>query len=315
MTRLSLSLCVVLVAAPAFAQKEQQDPAAIRKKVDAFLKENPAVVRDIEAQNIARENLEWMFRVGEAKRGEDKNETRRDDAARAERAIKAALKVMTEAGTLKDKQAAELYAIVFPKAAWDAKYEAYLKEIPGVAKAVESGRITKEKVIAGIKARAGERPPTEEEQLEALYQRLLQDDRTLGRTPKAALMPRLKAMLARGEGKNLRPGKTTRQRRMTFGLYFNDLIESGQVERFDKDLKRVHDVGSAEIVRQGQGGDARGDARRNAMGAFRTKLAEFIRAGQLTREEAGELFRTAFPEANRARADRERGERDRERKK
>ena len=121
MTRLSLSLCVVLVAAPAFAQKEQQDPAAIRKKVDAFLKENPAVVRDIEAQNIARENLEWMFRVGEAKRGEDKNETRRDDAARAERAIKAALKVMTEAGTLKDKQAAELYAIVFPRAAWDAE--------------------------------------------------------------------------------------------------------------------------------------------------------------------------------------------------
>jgi len=99
-------------------------------------------------------------------------------------------------------------------------------------------------------SREGERPPTEEEQLEALYQRLIREDPTLGRTPKAALMPRLKAMLAHGEGKNLRPEKSMRQRRMTFGLYLSGLIESGQVERFDQDLKRVHDVGSPEIVRQ-----------------------------------------------------------------
>ena len=39
---------------------------------------------------------------------------------------------------------------------------------------------------------------------------------------------------------------------MTYGLYFNELIESGQIESFDKDLKRVHDVGSAEILRQGK---------------------------------------------------------------
>ena len=39
---------------------------------------------------------------------------------------------------------------------------------------------------------------------------------------------------------------------MTYGLYFNELIESGQIERFDKDLKRVHDIGSAEILRQGK---------------------------------------------------------------
>ncbi len=143
--------------------------------------------------------------------------------------------------------------MIFPKDIdWDAKYDAYLKEIPGVAKAVKSGKITKEKVIAGIKSRAGEKLPTEEEQLEALHQKLLKDDPTLGRTPKAALVPRLKAMLARGEGKNLRPEKSTRQRRMSFGLYLNGLIESGQVERFDKDLKKVHDVGVAEIERQSQ---------------------------------------------------------------
>ena len=34
---------------------------------------------------------------------------------------------------------------------------------------------------------------------------------------------------------------------MTLGLYFNGLIEGGQVERFDTGLKRVHDVGSEEI--------------------------------------------------------------------
>ena len=39
---------------------------------------------------------------------------------------------------------------------------------------------------------------------------------------------------------------------MTYGLYFNELIESGQIERFDKDLKRAHDIGSAEILRQGK---------------------------------------------------------------
>jgi hypothetical protein len=36
------------------------------------------------------------------------------------------------------------------------------------------------------------------------------------------------------------------------GGYLNGLIESGQVERFDEDLKRVDDIGSSEIVRQRQ---------------------------------------------------------------
>ena len=59
-------------------------------------------------------------------------------------------------------------------------------------------------------------------------------------------MPQLNAMLERGEGKNLRPEDTTRQRMMSFGLYLNELIESGQVKRFDKGLKRLHDRGVAE---------------------------------------------------------------------
>ena len=46
---------------------------------------------------------------------------------------------------------------------------------------------------------------------------------------------------------------------MTFGMYFYRLIESGQVERFDKDMQKVYDIGVAEIERQG-GKDEQGQA-------------------------------------------------------
>ena len=234
------------------AQNEPQNAATIQKKVDEFLREIPEVARDIQAQNIARENLEWMILVGETIQ-EREGHASGYDKARAKHALKITLEVMIDADKLKEKQAAELYEIVFPKNIdWGARYEAYLKANPAVAGAVKSGKITKDNVLAGIKAHEGERSPTEEEQLEALYQKLLKEDRTLGRTPKAQLMPKLQAMLERGEGKTLRPEKSTRQRRMTYGLYFNELIVSGQIKRFDKDLKRVHDIGSAEILRQGK---------------------------------------------------------------
>jgi len=225
------------------APDERQREAERREQADALFaevqKRKPAIERP-RGNNPRRDN--------------QKREQNSDDArARAEKAMRNALKVMRDADKLTDKQAEEIFNIVFPKEIdWDARYEAFLKENPGVAKAVKSGKISKEKVIAGIKSREGERPPTEEEQLEALYQKLRNDDPTLGRTPKAALMPRLKAMLARGEGKNLRPENSTRQRVMSFGLYLNGLIESGQVERFDKDLKKVHDLGVGEIGRQGR---------------------------------------------------------------
>ena len=66
-------------------------------------------------------------------------------------------------------------------------------------------------------------------------------------------MPRLKAMLDRGEGRNLQRGnKSTRERMHSIGMTFSNLIESGQVERFDEDLKLVFDLGIAEILRQGR---------------------------------------------------------------
>ena len=235
-----------------------------RNKVTAFLKEHPKLAEAIRARSVARESLDWILSKTKPGAGEG-----------FEAAYKAALKIMTDAAKLKEEQAKELYEIVFPRGDdWEAKYEAYLKENPGISKAVKGGKITKEKVIAGIKSRAGEQAPSEEEQLEALYQKLLREDRTLGRTPKAELMPRLKEMLKRGEGKNLRPEKGIRERGMTHGLYHNGLIESGQVERFDKDLKRLHDVGYAEMVRQEKQKDTKGErlrGRDSGRGGDRTR--------------------------------------------
>ena len=105
-------------------------------------------------------------------------------------------------------------------------------------------------MIEGFKSLTGEKELTEEEQLEALHQILLKDEPTLGRTPKAELMPQSKGILGRSKGKNLCPEKSPRQRMMTFGLYFNGLIERGQVERFDKDMQKVYDLGEAETKRQ-----------------------------------------------------------------
>ena len=59
--------------------------------------------------------------------------------------------------------------------------------------------------------------------------------------------------------KDIDPEKSTGQRLMSFGMYFAGLIDSGQVERFDKDMQKVYDVGVAEIERQG-GKKERGQA-------------------------------------------------------
>jgi len=187
--------------------------------------------------------------------------------ARAEKAMRDALKVMRDADKLTDEQVEEILNIVFPKDIdWDARYEAFLKANSGVEKAVKSGKISKDKVIAGIKSREGERPPTEEEQLEGLYQRMLKNDPTLGRTPKAELMPQLKAMLERGEGQDLRRDDTKEPRFMTFGRYLSDLIYgTRQVAMDDADLKKVHDLGVAEIKRQDRQKE-RGQAAERARG-------------------------------------------------
>lgn len=90
-----------------------------------------------------------------------------------------------------------------------------------------------------------------------------------------------------------------------FGTYLNSLIKNGQVQQRDEDLKKVRDIGVAEIKRQGNGpaqarrpAPARGemaesDDTKKALG---DKLRRLVEAGKLTREEAADLYRTAFPD-------------------
>ena len=80
-------------------------------------------------------------------------------------------------------------------------------------------------------------------------------------------------MLARGEAENLRPEESQRSRQMRFGQTFSNLIESGQVERFDEDLKLVFDFGLTEIVRQA-GPQQRDERRRNEERARAERIRE-----------------------------------------
>ena len=72
MTRRSLVLCFMflfmLPVVSGFTHQVPLDAAVVRKQLDGFLRENPAVARDIESRTIARENLEWMFRIAAAPR-------------------------------------------------------------------------------------------------------------------------------------------------------------------------------------------------------------------------------------------------------
>ncbi|MDF1845254.1 MAG: hypothetical protein P1U77_27915 [Rubripirellula sp.] len=220
-------------------------------KFQVFLRQNRALHEYLIHHGLMKENVIKLLQYGDVNLDENDKAAQQ---ARSEKALRAALKVMTDTKKLKPEQAKQLYEIVFlPVVDWEAKYEAYLKENPGIANAVANGKTTKEKVMVGIKAREGEKPLTEEQKIDALYQKLQREDRTLGRTTKEQLMPQLKKMLARGEAEGLRSEKTTRQRGMTFGRFFNNLIESGQVERFDKDMQLVFDIGASEISRQEEG--------------------------------------------------------------
>ena len=227
-------------------------------KFQVFLRQNPALREHIALHGLRKENVIKLLQHGDAKLDENDKAAQQ---ARSDKALRAALKIMTDAKKLKPEQAKQLYEIVFPPVVdWEAKYVAYLKENPGIANAVANGKTTKEKVMVGIKAREGEKPLTDEQKIEALYQKLQREDRTLGRTTKEQLMPQLKKMLARGEAEGLRPEQSQLPRTWKWGLTFLNLIETGQIERSGKDQKLVSDFGCIEILRQsgpqpeGQGG-------------------------------------------------------------
>ena len=160
---------------------------------------------------------------------------------------------------------------------WEAEYQKFLKENPGVKRAVENGRIAKEKVLAEIKDRAAEKAreaASEEEQiLEREFQQLIKERPGLaeqikaGEIKKEAVMQRLRIGRQRRRG----PARDDQERPAA---------------------RRGRAVGPAQV-------------------ALRSKLGELVRAGKLTRAEAGELYQIAFPENVRrpARADRD-GARD-----
>ncbi len=156
---------------------------------------------------------------------------------------------------------------------WNAKYKQFLKENPRVEAKVDSGAITKEQVIVGMKAR--EKETRKESDLDAEYRKWLEKDPGLrkavevGKISKEDLMEKLQFMVLAGK----RPWK--------------DDDEEEQRRRGDRP-------------------------------ALEKKLAEFVKAGKVTREVAAILLETAFPKPRgweRARRDdRRRREVDRDRR-
>lgn len=143
------------------------------------------------------------------------------------------------------------------KTDWNKKYEEYLAKNPAIAKKVKSGEITKAQVLAGMKARVAEKAKSEEEQLEEIYQQMLKDHPGLKDAPKDRVMPRVKAMLAERRGEQAAEGGGAGRRR----------------------------------------GRGEADELADRQKKFRAKIGELVRAGKITRREAGELWTLAFGEA------------------
>ncbi|MEE3370084.1 MAG: hypothetical protein VX346_12135 [Planctomycetota bacterium] len=151
------------------------------------------------------------------------------------------------------------------KTDWEAEYQNFLKENPGVKRAIENGRIAKEKVLAEIKDRAAEKAreagEQDEQSLEREFQQLIKERPDLARQIKAGELEKEAVM------QRLRIG---RQRRR------------GQ----------ARDNQERPAARRGR-------VATPAQVAFRSKLGELVRAGKLTRADAGELYQIAFPENTR----------------
>ena len=145
---------------------------------------------------------------------------------------------------------------------WEAEYQKFLKENPGVKRAIENGRIAKEKVLAEIKDRAAEKAreaASEEEQiLEREFQQLIKERPELAKDIKAGEIKKEAVMQRLRIGRQRRRGPAR-----------------GDQERPAARRGRV--VGAPQV-------------------ALRSKLGELVRAGKLTRAEAGELYQIAFPE-------------------
>ena len=83
----------------------------------------------------------------------------------------------------------------------EAEYQDFLQNNPAVAKAVKSGKISKENVLASIKARRTENKPSKDENLKALYDKMLREAPDLKEHSVTfeQLRPRLEHMLREDE--------------------------------------------------------------------------------------------------------------------
>jgi len=101
-----------------------------------------------------------------------------------------------------------------------------------------------------------------------------------------------------------RDGKVTRNFVFRQGMLFADPhVMGGVAELIDEDretvagwLAEANEEAARMRMRGRRGDDGDNDPQSAAKAALREKLGEFVRAGKLTREEAGELYEAAFAE-------------------
>lgn len=163
---------------------------------------------------------------------------------------------------------------------WDAKYQQFLKDNPGVKSKVDSGAITKQQVLAGLKARQKETDKGED--LEAKYQIWLERNAKLrkavadGQLSKKDLMEKLAAMIQKGELPWER-GKNKKQRALA-----KNAKNAKNVRRGEKWLRRERKLNRLALQEQ---------------------LGEFVKIGKLTKKDAEVLLNTAFPIAKQGAVD------------
>ena len=222
---------------------------------------------------------------------------------------------------------------------WEAEYQKFLKENPGVKKAVEAGKIAKQKVIAEIKDRAAEKARQaeleENRSLEAEFQQLLKDRPEVkqrlesGDISKDQIMQRLRIGRQRRRDPAAAAGRAAGGRRGGRGwsrLKENDSDGDGKISKDEapENIKRLFDrmdKNKDGFIEESEVGGRRGGGVGAPQLALRTKLGELIAAGKLTRAEAGELYQIAFPrnarpvrgERDARPTERRRGEADRDR--
>ncbi|MDG2380855.1 MAG: hypothetical protein P8N76_04220 [Pirellulaceae bacterium] len=141
------------------ATNETQQPiqdwdAAYQK----LLQQDPGVREKIERGDATKADvIEWMKQQakGEGKQKADRKDVRLEQ-------FENKLRELVDAGRLTKKQAEELRKtmtdsrLAKKETDWDAAYEQFLQADPGAKAKVESGRATKEQVIAWLKANRGQ---------------------------------------------------------------------------------------------------------------------------------------------------------------